>query len=148
MMTMAQNAFANTSSSILIAKMQGNIADFLMAPLSPGKLTWGFVLGGLTRGVVVGTALGLVMWPFVLIRVVAPGFLLFHTVSACLLLALLGILGGLCAQKMDHVAAVTNCVVVPLTFLSGTFYSAADLPEPARTLVHWNPFFYMIDGFR
>lgn len=123
MMTMAQNAFANTSSSILIAKVQGNIADFLMAPLGPGELTWGFALGGLTRGLLVGVALGLAMWPFVPFRIVAPGFLLFHAV-----------------------AAVTNFVVTPLTLLSGTFYSVEDLPGPAQTLVYWNP--YMIDGFR
>jgi ABC-2 type transport system permease protein len=148
MMTVAQNAFANTSSSILIAKVQGNIADFLMAPLSPGEFTWSFALGGLTRGLVVGVVVGLVMSPFVPFRLPAPGFVLFHAVAASLLLALLGILGGLWAQKMDQLAAVTNFVVTPLTFLSGTFYSFEDLPHAARTLAHLNPFFYMIDGFR
>ena len=148
MMTIAQNAFANSSSSLLIAKIQGNIADFLMAPLSPAELMAGFALGALTRGVLVGAAVALATWPFVLLRIVAPGFVAFHAVAASLLLALLGVVAGLWAQKMDHLAAVTNFVVAPLTFLSGTFYSIDDLPEDLRAVAWVNPFFYMIDGFR
>jgi ABC-2 type transport system permease protein len=148
MMTMAQNAFANTSSSILIAKVQGNISDFLMAPLSPGELVCGFTLGGVTRGLLVGLAVALAMWPFVPFGLAHPGFALFHAVAATMLLALLGVLAGLWSQKMDHLAAITNFVVAPLTFLSGTFYSIADLPEVFRLVAHVNPFFYMIDGFR
>ena len=143
-----QNAFANTSSSLLIAKLQGNIADFLMAPLSPAELTWGFALSGVTRGVLVGVVVGLAMWPFVPLDVVHPAFVLLHALAASLLLALLGILGGLWAQKMDQLAAVTSFVVTPLTFLSGTFYSVGNLPDPFQTLARLNPFFYMIDGFR
>ena len=148
MMSVMQNAFANTSSSLLIAKLQGNIADFLMAPLSPAELTWGFALSGVTRGVLVGVVVGLAMWPFVPLDVVHPAFVLLHALAASLLLALLGILGGLWAQKMDQLAAVTSFVVTPLTFLSGTFYSVGDLPGPFQTLARLNPFFYMIDGFR
>jgi ABC-2 type transport system permease protein len=148
MMTMAQNAFANTSSSILIAKVQGNISDFLMAPLSPGELVCGFTLGGVTRGLLVGLAVALAMWPFVPFGLAHPAFALFHAVAATMLLALLGVLGGLWSQKMDHLAAITNFVVAPLTFLSGAFYSVADLPEMFRVAAHVNPFFYMIDGFR
>ncbi len=148
MMTMAQNAFANTSSSLLIAKVQGNIGDFLMAPLRPGELTCGFALGGATRGLLVGAVVALAMSPFVPLGPAHPGYVLFHAVAASLLLALLGILAGLWAQKMDHLAAVTNFVVMPLTFLSGTFYSVEDLPVPFHTAAHLNPFFYMIDGFR
>jgi len=148
MMTMAQNAFANTSSSLLIAKVQGNIDDFLMAPLSPGELTSGLALGGLTRGLVVGTFVALAMWPFAPLGLAHPGYLMFHAIAASILLALLGILAGLWAQKMDHLAAVTNFVVMPLTFLSGTFYSVEDLSAPFRAAAHLNPFFYMIDGFR
>jgi ABC-2 type transport system permease protein len=148
MMTMAQNAFANSSSSILIGKVQGNITDFLMAPLSPAEFVTGFALGGVTRGLLVGAVVALAMWPFVPFGLVHPAFVLFHALAACLLLSLLGILGGLWAQKMDHLGAVTSFVVTPLTFLSGTFYSAADLPAAFQAVVRLNPFFYMIDGFR
>jgi ABC-2 type transport system permease protein len=147
-MAIAQNAFANTSFSLLIANVQGNIADLLMAPLSPGELTWGLALGGATRGLLVGGVVGLAMWPFVRFGVAHPAFVVFHALAAALLLALLGILAGLWAQKMDHLGAVTNFVVVPLTFLSGTFYSVDELAEPFRVAAHVNPFFYMIDGFR
>jgi ABC-2 type transport system permease protein len=148
MMTMAQNAFANSSSSLLIAKVQGNIADFLMAPLSATELVAGFALGGMTRGILVGSVVALAMLPFVSLNLVCPGFVLFHAFAACLLLALLGILGGLWSQKMDHLGAVTNFVVTPLTILSGTFYSVEDLPARFQFIAHANPFFYMIDGFR
>ena len=148
MMAMAQNAFANTSSSLLIAKVQGNISDILMAPLSPGEFVAAFTLGGITRGLVVGAAVAVAMWPFVPFGLAHPGYVLFHAVAASMLLALLGVLGGLWSQKMDQLAAVTNFVVTPLTFLSGTFYSVADLPEAFGVAAHLNPFFYMIDGFR
>jgi ABC-2 type transport system permease protein len=148
MMTMAQNAFANSSSSLLIAKVQGNIGDFLMAPLNPAELTAGLALGGMTRGLLVGAVVALAMWPFAPLGVARPAYLLFHAVAASLFLSLLGILAGLWAQKMDDLAAATNFVVVPLTFLSGTFYSIADLPVLLQTAVHLDPVFYMIDGFR
>ena len=148
MMTIAQNAFANTSFSLLIAKMQGNIADLLMAPLSPAELTWGLALGGVTRGLLVGGVVGLVMWPFVRFGVAYPTLAIFHALAAALLLALVGILTGLWAQKMDHLGAATNFVIVPLTFLSGTFYSVDELPAPFQLVAHANPFFYMIDGLR
>ena len=148
MMAMAQNAFANTSSSLLIAKVQGTIGDLLMAPLGPTELLAGFALGGLTRGLVVGVVVTAAMLPFVPLSVAHPAFALFHAFAANLMLALLGVLAGLWVQKMDQLGAVTSFVVTPLTFLSGTFYSVADLPEGFRAAVHLNPFFYMIDGFR
>jgi ABC-2 type transport system permease protein len=148
MMAMAQNAFANTSSSLMIAKMQGNIVDVLMPPLSPGELTWGFALGGATRGVLVGVVVAATMALFVPLRMHAPALVLFHAVAASLLLSLLGLIGGIWADKFDHIAAVTNFVVTPLSFLSGTFYSIARLPPPWHEVALWNPFFYMIDGFR
>ena len=147
-MTMAQNAFANSASSLLVAKVQGNIADFLVAPLSPAEFVAGFALGGVTRGLVVGAVVTFAMWPFVPFGLFSPAFIVFHALAASLLLALLGILGGLWAQKMDHLGAVTSFIVTPLTFLSGTFYSVTDLPEPFRVAAYLNPFFYMIDGFR
>ena len=148
MMTMAQNAFANSASSLLVAKVQGNISDFLLAPLSPAEFVAGFALGGVTRGLVVGSVVTLAIVPFVPFGLASASFVVFHALAACLLLALLGILGGLWAQKMDHLGVVTNFIVTPLTFLSGTFYSVADLPEPFRVVAQLNPFFYMIDGFR
>ena len=148
MMAMAQNAFANTSSSIVVSKIQGNIVDMLMSPLSPGEVTVAFALGGLTRGLLVGVAVALAMSVFVPVGLHDPWLILFHAVAASLMLALLGIIGGIWAEKFDHMAAVTNFVVTPLTFLSGTFYSIQRLPETAQVIAKLNPFFYMIDGFR
>ena len=148
MMAMVQNAFANTSSSLLISKVQGNIVDVLMPPLSPWELALGFAAGGVSRGLVVGLAVGLVMWILVPIHIHSAFFVLFHAVAASLLLSLLGILGGIWSEKFDHMAAVTNFVITPLAFLSGTFYSVDRLPGAWRLIAHLNPFFYMIDGFR
>jgi ABC-2 type transport system permease protein len=148
MMAMAQNAFANTSSSLMIAKVQGNIVDVLMPPLSPGELVWGFALGGVTRGLVVGAVVTAAMAIFVPVHIHSVPLALFHAVAASLLLSVLGLIGGIWADKFDHIAAVTNFIVTPLAFLSGTFYSIESLPEKWRVVALWNPFFYMIDGFR
>jgi ABC-2 type transport system permease protein len=148
MMTMVQNSFANTSSSILIAKIQGNIVDVLMPPLSAGELTAGFALGGLTRGLLVGFTTWGAMTLIVPINMHAPLFVLFHAVAASLMLSLLGMLGAIWAEKFDYLAAVTNFVITPLAFLSGTFYSIERLPAALKFVAHLNPFFYMIDGFR
>ncbi|WP_339781824.1 ABC transporter permease [uncultured Thalassospira sp.] len=148
MMTMAQNAFANTSSSILISKVQGNIVDVLMPPLSAFELVAGFALGAVTRGVMVGCATIIAMAFFVDLQFHNIWAILYFGISASLMLALLGIAGGVWSEKFDHIAVVTNFVITPLSFLSGTFYSAEHLPEAGRVLAHFNPFFYMIDGFR
>ena len=148
MMAMVQNAFANTSSSLVISKVQGNIVDILMPPLSPAELTVGIALGGTTRGLVVGAATLVGMRLFVPFGVHDLLFVLFYAVAASLMLALLGIIGGVWAEKFDHMAAVTNFVITPFAFLSGTFYSIQRLPDLFQTLAHINPFFYMIDGFR
>jgi ABC-2 type transport system permease protein len=148
MMALAQNAFANTSSSVMIGKIQGNIVDMLMPPLGPGEVLLGLALGGVTRGVLVGSVTGLAMWIAVPMTVPNPAFVVFHGLAASLMLSLFGIVGGLWAEKFDHMAAVTNYVITPLTFLSGTFYSVERLPEVWRTVALLNPFFYMIDGFR
>ena len=148
MMAMVQNAFANTSSSILISKVQGNIVDMLMPPLSAGELTLGFAAGGVIRGLVVGTVTALAMMIFVPVHIYSWPFVLFHAVAASLMLSLVGIIGGIWSDKFDHIAAVTNFVVTPLAFLSGTFYSVERLPPFFRTVAHFDPFFYMIDGFR
>ncbi len=148
LMAMVQNAFANSSSSLIIAKVQGNIVDSLMPPLSAGELTVGFALGGVVRGLVVGGAVALCLAPFVRLHVHAPAFILFHGLAATLLLSLLGVVAGIWAQKFDHIAAFTNFVVTPLAFLSGTFYTIDRLPPPWHAIALANPFFYMIDGFR
>ena len=148
MMAMVQNAFANTSSSLVIAKVQGNIVDVLMPPLSAGELTLGIAGGGVTRGLMVGLAVALSMWVFVPIRVHDPLFILYHGVMASLMLSLLGMIGGIWSEKFDHIAAVTNFVITPFSFLSGTFYSIERLPATWQVVAHFNPFFYMIDGFR
>jgi ABC-2 type transport system permease protein len=147
-MAMVQNAFANTSSSIVISKVQGNIVDSLMPPLSAAELTAGFALGGVARGVAVGITVAVCLTPLVTVHVHNPFFIIFHGIAGSLLLSLLGIAGGIWSQKFDHIAAVTNFVVTPLAFLSGTFYTVDRLPEPWHMIALWNPFFYMIDGFR
>lgn len=147
-MTMIQNAFANTSSSILVSKVQGNIVDVLMPPLSALELTVAWTLGGVTRGIVVGVVCTAVLAFFAGVHVHSIGMILFHTVAGCLLMSMAGVLAAVWADKFDHMAAVTNFIVTPLTFLSGTFYTIDRLPPWAQFLAHYNPFFYNIDGFR
>lgn len=147
-MAMVQNAFANTSSSITIAKIQGSIVDVLMPPISPGEMVAAYALGGVTRGLLVGTVCWAIMSLFVPLTIHNIGFIVFFAIMASLMLSLMGILGGIWADKFDQMAAVTNFVITPFAFLSGTFYSIDRLPEPFYALAHFNPFFYMIDGFR
>ncbi len=147
-MTMIQNAFANTSSSILVSKVQGNIVDVLMPPLSAFELTVAWMMGGVTRGIVVGIASALTMLFFAHLHLYNIGMILFHALAGCLVMSMVGILAAVWADKYDHLAAVTNFVVTPLTFLSGTFYTIDRLPPWAQFLAHGNPFFYNIDGFR
>ena len=148
MMSMIQNAFANTSSTIVIAKVQGNIVDLLMPPLSPAELTMGLTGGGVSRGVLVGVVVGLALWAFVPLGLHAPWAIVYFGINAALMLALLGMIGGIWAEKFDHIAAVTNFVIMPFSFLSGTFYSIERLPEAWQAVALLNPFFYLIDGFR
>ena len=148
MMAMAQNAFANTSSSLVISKVQGNIVDLLMPPLNAAELTLGLAAGGLTRGLAVGLTSGVVVRIFLPFGIHDWFFIVFDAVAASLMLSFLGILAGLWAEKFDQMAAVTNFVITPLSFLSGAFYSTDRLPDIWRHIAHLNPFFYMIDGFR
>ena len=148
MMAIVQNAFANTSSSLVIAKAQGNIIDTLMPPLTAHELTLGIALGGATRGIVVGSVVALAISFFVPLHISNAGYIVFHAAAASLMLSLMGLAGGIWSEKFDHIAAVTNFLVTPLSFLSGTFYSIHRLPEAFQIAAHFNPFFYMIDGFR
>jgi ABC-2 type transport system permease protein len=149
-MAMLQNAFANTSSSILIAKVQGNIVDTLMPPLSATELTLGFLAGGMTRGLFVGlfVCAAFFAMPGVSMAVSHVWAVIYFAIAASAMLSLLGILTGVWADKFDHSAAVTNFVVAPLSLLSGTFYSIERLDPVWQSFSRANPFFYMIDGFR
>lgn len=148
MMAMVQNAFANTSSSFMIAKLQGVIIDWLTPPFSAAELTIGFMMGGITRGLMVGCTVAFAMSLFVPLHLHSVLWLLFFAVSATTMLSLLGVVTGIVGNTPDQVSAITNFIVTPLSFLSGTFYSVHDLPPFFQHISHANPFFYMIDGFR
>ncbi|MEO3416594.1 ABC transporter permease [Roseovarius sp. CAU 1744] len=148
MMAVIQNAFANTSSSIVIAKVQGNIVDTLMPPLSPAELVLGYLAGGIGRGLMVALLVVLGLWVFLGIGVVHPVWALVFIVLGSAFLGALGMIAGIFANKFDQMAAVTNFIVTPLAFLSGTFYSVEALPPVLRQITHFNPVFYLIDGLR
>ena len=148
MMNILNNAFANSSSSILQAKMMGLSSDFLTPPLSSVEQSLAFILGSASRGIVVGLVTLATVWWFAGSHVAHPWAAVWYMLAASLIMGELGVLAGLWAQKFDEMAMVQNFVVMPLTFLSGTFYTVDRLPEPFRTISHFNPFFYLIDGFR
>jgi ABC-2 type transport system permease protein len=148
MMSMVQNAFANTSSSLLISKMQGSIVDVLMPPLSSWELTFAYIGGGMVRGLLVGGAVGVALFLYAPVPTTSPLVIAAFAIEANLMLSAVGVLTGIWADKFDHSTVVSNFVITPLSFLSGTFYSVEQLPEALRFLAHANPFFYMIDGFR
>jgi len=149
-MAMMQNAFANSSFSLLVGKIQGNIVDYLMPPLSTGELMTGLVGAAVTRAILVGFAvwLAMLLWPGVSVEVHRLELVFWFGMMGSLLLSFLGLLTSLWADKFDHAAAVTNFVVTPLSLLSGTFYSVKQLAPTFRAISHGNPFFYVISGFR
>jgi ABC-2 type transport system permease protein len=149
-MAMIQNSFANSSFSLLVGKIQGTIVDYLMPPLSTGELIAGLVGASVTRAFLVGFAVWLAMsvWPGVHVTIAQPLSVLWFGLMGSLMLAFLGVLTSIWAQKFDHAAAVTNFVVAPLSLLSGTFYSVDQLSPTFRAVSHANPFFYVISGFR
>ncbi|WP_340646151.1 ABC transporter permease [Phenylobacterium sp.] len=148
MMQILNNAFANASSSLLQAKMNGLTGDFLTPPLTPMEHVAGFALGAATRGIVVGAVTWLAVLPFAHLPVTHLWAILYFGAGASMILGLLGVMAGLWSEKFDHMSAVTNFIIMPMTFLSGTFYLVERLPEPFRSASHYNPFFYLIDGFR
>lgn len=148
MMTVVQNAFANTSSSLVISKVQGNIVDTLMPPLSPLELLTGYVAGGVARGVAVGLFAGLPIFLALGLGVAHPLWAAAFMLLGALILALAGVLAGVWCEKFDQMAAITNFVVTPLAFLSGTFYAVEDLPGWFAAVSQANPVFHLIDGFR
>ena len=148
MMAILNNAFANASSSLIQAKIMGTSTDFLTPPLSPLELTIGFSLGAATRGICVGLVTAICVLPFAKLGVTNLLVILYFGLIASLLMGMVGVLAGLWSEKFDQLSAVQNFVVMPMTFLSGAFYLVKNLPEPFATISHWNPFFYLIDGFR
>jgi ABC-2 type transport system permease protein len=149
-MGMLQNAFANASFSLLVGKIQGNIVDYLMPPLSTGELIAGLIGAAVTRAMLVGFAVWLAMqlWPGV--HVVPTHFwaVAWFGIMGSMMLGFLGLITSIWADKFDHAAAITNFVVAPLSLLSGTFYSIDSLSPAFRAVSHANPFFYVISGFR
>lgn len=149
-MGMLQNAFANSSFSLLVGKIQGTIVDYLMPPLSTGELLAALCGGAVTRAFCVGAAVWLAMalWPGVDVTPAHLWAILWFGFLGSLFLALMGVLTSIWAEKFDHAAAVTNFVVAPLALLSGTFYSVDRLSPLFQAISHANPFFYIISGFR
>ncbi|HEX6529274.1 MAG TPA: ABC transporter permease [Burkholderiales bacterium] len=148
MMTVLQNAFANSSSSLMQSKMTGNIVFILLAPVSYAEFFWAYVTASVVRGLAVGAGVLLFTAWFVDLRLVAPLWTLAFALLGAGLLGALGVLAGIVSEKIDQLAAFQNFVILPLTMLSGVFYSIHSLPPFWRELSHANPFFYMIDGFR
>lgn len=148
-MSMMQNAFANSSFSLLVGKMQGTIVDYLMPPLSSGELLSALVGAAMTRAVLIMIALLVLVniWPGHILPRVPWAALYFGLMGACML-SFLGVMTSVWAEKFDHNATVTNFIVQPLSLLSGTFYSIDGLHGAFRAFSHVNPFFYVISGFR
>lgn len=149
-MGMMQNAFANASFSFLAGKIQGTIIDFLMPPLTNAELMLAMTGAAVTRGILVGLALSLAMalWPGVSLAVAHPWAVIWFGLMGTYFLALLGFLSSIWAEKFDHNAAITNFVIAPLSLLSGTFYVIDNLSPLFQSISRFNPFFYIISGFR
>jgi ABC-2 type transport system permease protein len=148
MMSVLQNAFANTSSSLIQSKITGNLVFVLLSPLKSWELFVGYVGASVVRGLAVGTGLLLVTVWFVPLQWHHPQWIVVFAVLGASMLAALGIIAGIWAEKFDQMAAFQNFIIVPATFLSGVFYSVKTLPPFWMGVSHLNPFFYLVDGFR
>ena len=148
MMAVLQNAFANSSSSLIQSKITGNIIFVLLPPLSYWDFFAAYVLASVVRGVVVGVGVLLVSLGFVELSFAYPLWIIAFAVAGSAILGTLGLIAGIWAEKFDQVAAFQSFLIMPLTFLSGVFYSIHSLPDFWQKLSQFNPFFYMIDGFR
>ena len=147
-MQVIQQSFSHSSSSFMIGKIQGNIVDILYAPLSPAEVTISISLAAVTRSIIIALVT-IITFKFIINLQITDYFLLIvFTLLSSFILGNIGIIAGLWAEKFDHMATVTNFVIVPLSFLSGTFYSIERLPDFLQMISKVNPFFYMIDGFR
>ena len=147
-MTVIQNAFANTSSSITSAKIGGNIVDTLMPPLNAAELLVGYVTGAVIRGALCAVVIAFGGWLFLGVTIAHPLWVAAFVLLGTIFMGALGLIAGIYAQKFDQLSAIQNFLVTPLAFLSGTFYSIEALPPALQTLCHINPFFYIIDGVR
>ncbi len=148
MMSILQNTFANTSSSLIQSKITGSVVFVLLPPISYLSFFGAYVLAALVRGVLVGIAVLLATLWFAPLQLAAPLWVLVFGLLGGATLATLGIIAGLWADKFDQLATFQNFLIMPLTFLSGVFYSIHSLPPFWQAVSHWNPVFYMIDGFR
>jgi ABC-2 type transport system permease protein len=148
MMAAMQNSFANSSSSMVMGRVMGHFIDYLIPPLGAFEILFAFALGAVLRGICVAFVAYTAILFFVDLTIIHPFYALFYMIFACLFLGLIGVLCGVISETFDQMSAVTSYIVTPLTFLSGTFYSTNSLPEFWRGVAHYNPFFYMIDGFR
>jgi ABC-2 type transport system permease protein len=148
MMSVLQNAFANSSSSLIQSKITGNLVFVLLPPLSHYEMFGAYVLAAVARGLAVGFGVFIVTIWFVPISFVAPLYIILFAICGAAILGTLGLIAGIWAEKFDQLAAFQNFLIMPLTFLSGVFYSTHTLPPVWREVSRLNPFFYMIDGFR
>lgn len=148
MMAAMQNAFANSSSSFVMGKVLGHIIDYLIPPLGAFGLLFAFTVGAILRGICVAIVAYIAISFFVTLSVYSFWYLLFYLIFGCMFLGLLGVFCGVISDTFDQMSAMTSYLITPLTFLSGTFYSTKVLPEFWQTVSHFNPFFYIIDGFR
>jgi ABC-2 type transport system permease protein len=148
MMSILQNAFANTSSSLIQSKITGNLVFVMLPPLSHWELFSAYVLASVVRGFGVGAGVFVVTAWFAKLSFVAPWWILIFALLGAVMLGTMGLIAGIWAEKFDQLAAFQNFAIVPATFLSGVFYSIHSLPPMWQTVSHFNPFFYMIDGFR
>ncbi|MFA7664904.1 MAG: ABC transporter permease [Burkholderiaceae bacterium] len=148
MMAVLQNSFANTSSSLTQSKITGNIVFVLVSPLSHFEIYAAYVLAAMVRGMVVGLSVFIVTAWFVPLQFHTPAWILVFALLGSAILATMGLIGAIWADKFDQIAGFQNFVVMPLTFLAGVFYSVKSLPPFWQSVSHLNPFFYMVDGFR
>lgn len=148
MMSVLQNAFANSSSSLIQSKITGNLVFVLLPPLSHWELFGAYVLAAAVRGLAVGTGVFLITAWFADMSFFAPWWIIVFALLGAMILGTMGLIAGIWAEKFDQLAAFQNFLIMPATFLSGVFYSIHSLPSFWQTVSHFNPFFYMIDGFR
>lgn len=148
MMSVLQNAFANSSSSLIQSKITGNLVFVLLTPLSHWEMFGGYVLAAVARGLIVGGGVFVVTVWFGQLNFIAPWWIVIFALLGAAILGTMGLVAGIWAEKFDQLAAFQNFLIVPLTFLAGVFYSIHSLPPFWQTVSHFNPFFYMIDGFR
>jgi len=148
MMSVLQNAFANSSSSLIQSKITGNLVFVLLPPLSHWELFGAYVLAAVVRGLAVGAGVFVITAWFAKLSFVAPWWIAIFALLGASILATMGLIAGIWAEKFDQLAAFQNFLIMPATFLSGVFYSIHSLPPFWQAVSHANPFFYMIDGFR